>query len=93
MGKVIVIDDAAVAGHSEEQSADTGYAGICAVDEADAEHQAENSGGSSTLCCLKNKLDDGHASWSGQDGLGVDKAEEHNKNKGETAEVDLLTKF
>lgn len=82
MGKVVVEDDAAVTGHGIEQSANAGDAGVCTVDEADAEHQAEDGGGGSAFCCLKDELDDGHAGGSGQDSIGVDETEEHDEDEG-----------
>lgn len=93
MGKVVVEDDAAVTGHSIQQSADTGNAGVCTVDEANAEHQAENGSGGSALCCLQDEFDDGHAGGSGQDSLGVDETEEHNKDKGKAPENHYLAGF
>lgn len=82
----------AIASHGVKQSADAGNTSIRAVDEAHAEHQTENGGSSPALCCLENELNDGHAGWSRQDGIGVDKAEEHNEDKGKATKVDLLTK-
>lgn len=81
-GEEVVEDNTLVSSHGIEQTACACGACVGTVDEADAEHEGQDSRGGTALGCLVDHFDDGEAGGGAEDGFGIGEAEEHDEDEG-----------